>query len=397
MNDLKKKVFTLIFSILSISILGFIIVFNVEKYIESNKIVSNSLRMAKNNEQDKNRLNKDNGFKDNNIRYMDKVIYTILLNSDNSIKEVINLSNNNIDTNNIKSLGQSILSKNDIKREYIGNIYFNKYSYTYSSGKYLTIIDNSSIQSSLYNYLLISLSLFILLEAIVYLISMILTSWIIKPVISSFEKQKEFIADASHELKTPLSVIIASSEALEDNSSEVKWLNNIKSEANRMNILIKNLLELASFEKKETYVLKEDNLSKVVELAVLTFDAKAYESDIKLESKIDSNIKFNFDSYSINELVEILLDNALKHANKKSTIVVSLKEQGNNIILTVTDTGDIIPNGEEEKIFERFYRLDKSRCKKENRYGLSLAIASNIVINHNGKISAESVGKVTNF
>ena len=392
MNNLKKKVFTLIFSILSISILGFIIVFNVGKYLEYNKIISNSLRNLSSNEEDKNRLNKDN-----NIRYMDKVIYTLLLNNDNSIKEVINLSNNNIDIDSIKSLGQSILNNNNIKKEYIGNIYFNKYSYIYSNSKYLIIIDNSSIQNSLYNYLLISLSLFILLEVIVYLISMVLTSWIIKPVINSFEKQKEFIADASHELKTPLSVIMASSEALEDNPNEVKWLNNIKSEANRMNILIKNLLELASFEKKETYVLKEDDLSKVVYLAVLTFDAKAYESDIKLESKIDSNIKFNFDTYSINELVEILLDNALKHADKKSTIVVSLKEQGNNIILSVADTGDIIPKGEEEKIFERFYRLDKSRSRKENRYGLGLAIAKNIVINHNGKISAESVGKVTTF
>ena len=397
MNNLKKKVFTLIFSILSISILGFIIVFNVGKYLEYNKIISNSLRNLSSNEEDKNRLNKDNGFKDNNIRYMDKVIYTLLLNNDNSIKEVINLSNNNIDIDSIKSLGQSILNNNNIKKEYIGNIYFNKYSYIYSNSKYLIIIDNSSIQNSLYNYLLISLSLFILLEVIVYLISMILTSWIIKPVINSFEKQKEFIADASHELKTPLSVIMASSEALEDNPSEVKWLNNIKSEANRMNILIKNLLELASLEKKETYILKEDDLSKVVYLAVLTFDAKAYESDIKLESKIDSNIKFNFDTYSINELVEILLDNALKHADKKSTIVVSLKEQGNNIILSVTDTGDIIPKGEEEKIFERFYRLDKSRSRKENRYGLGLVIAKNIVLNHNGKISAESVGKVTTF
>ena len=397
MNDLKKKVFTLIFSILSISILGFIIVFNVEKYIESNKIISNSLRIAKNNEEDKNKVNKDNSFKDNNIRYMDKVIYTILLNSDNSIKEVINLSNNSIDIDSIKLLGQSILNNNNIKKEYIGNIYFNKYSYIYSNSKYLIIIDNSSIQNSLYNYLLISLSLFILLEVIVYLISMILTSWIIKPVIRSFEAQKEFIADASHELKTPLSVIMASSEALEDNPNEVKWLNNIKSEANRMNILINNLLELASLEKKETYILKEDNLSKVVELAVLTFDAKAYECDIKLESKITSNIKFNFNTYSINELVEILLDNALKHADKKSTIVVSLKEQGNNILLSVTDTGDIIPKGEEEKIFERFYRLDKSRSRKENRYGLGLAIAKNIVLNHNGKISSESVGKVTTF
>ena len=397
MNNLKKKVFTLIFSILSISILGFIIVFNVGKYLEYNKIISNSLRMAKNNEENKNKVNKDNIFKNNNIRYMDKVIYTLLLNNDNSIKEVINLSNNSIDIDSIKLLGQSILNNNNIKKEYIGNIYFNKYSYIYSNSKYLIIIDNSSIQNSLYNYLLISLSLFILFEVMFYLISMILTSWIIKPVIRSFEAQKEFIADASHELKTPLSVIMASSEALEDNPNEVKWLNNIKSEANRMNILIKNLLELASLEKKETYILKEDDLSKVVELAVLTFDAKAYECDIKLESKIASNIKFNFDTYSINELVEILLDNALKHADKKSTIVVSLKEQGNNIILTVTDTGDIIPKGEEEKIFERFYRLDKSRSRKENRYGLGLAIAKNIVINHNGKISAESIGKVTTF
>ena len=123
-----------------------------------------------------------------------------------------------------------------------------------------------------------------------------------------------------------------------------KYSYNKISDAN-MNILIKNLLELASFEKKETYVLKEDNLSKVVELAVLTFDAKAFEEGIKLESMIDNNIKFNFDTYSINELVEILLDNALKHADKKSAIVVSLKEQGNNILLSVTDTGDIIPKG----------------------------------------------------
>ena len=129
-----------------------------------------------------------------------------------------------------------------------------------------------------------------------------------------------------------------------------------------MNILIKNLLELASLKKKETYVLKECNLSKIVDLAVLTFDVKAYECDIKLESKIASNIKFNFNTYSINELVEILLDNALKHADKKSTIVVSLKEQGNNIILTVTDTGDIIPNGEEEKIFVRLFIFEFTPC-----------------------------------
>ena len=130
---------------------------------------------------------------------------------------------------------------------------------------------------------------------------------------------------------------------------------------------------------------------------MLTFDAKAYEEDLKIDTKIEKNINFKFDTYSINELIEILLDNAIKHANKKSTIVVSLKEQGNNILLSVTDTGDIIPEGEEEKIFERFYRLDKSRSRKENRYGLGLAIAKNIVVSHNGKISAQSIGNVTTF
>lgn len=99
----------------------------------------------------------------------------------------------------------------------------------------------------------------------------------------------------------------------------------------------------------------------------------------------------------MNELVEILLDNALKHADKKSTIKVELKSFGNNIILRVRDTGDVIPMREEEKIFERFYRLDKSRSRKDNRYGLGLAIAKNIVVNHKGKISAKSTGNETVF
>lgn len=174
---------------------------------------------------------------------MDKIIYTILLDENNFIRDVINNSSNNIDDSSIKVLEQSILDRDNLKSEYVGNLYFNRYrySYIYIRGKYLTIIDNKSIQSSLYNYLLISLILLVILEVIVYIVSMILTNWIIKPVIGSFLKQKEFIEDASHELKTPLSVTIASSEVLEDNPKEIKWLNNIRSEANRMSILIKNL------------------------------------------------------------------------------------------------------------------------------------------------------------
>lgn len=99
----------------------------------------------------------------------------------------------------------------------------------------------------------------------------------------------------------------------------------------------------------------------------------------------------------MNELVEILLDNALKHTDKRNTIEVELKSEGNNIILRVKDTGNVIPKGEEEKILERFYHLDKSRSRKNNRYGLGLAIAKNIVVNHKGKIRAKSNGNETVF
>lgn len=99
----------------------------------------------------------------------------------------------------------------------------------------------------------------------------------------------------------------------------------------------------------------------------------------------------------MNELVEILLDNALKHTDKRSTIEAELKSEGNNIILRVKDTGDVIPKGEEEKSFERFYRLDKSRNRKNNRYGLGLAIAKNIVVNHKRKICAKSTCNRTVF
>ena len=159
--------------------------------------------------------------------------------------------------------------------------------------------------------------IFIILEILVFIIAKAITDRIIKPVKTSFEKQKQFIADASHELKTPLSVIIASSEALEDNPKEQKWLKNIKLEADRMNSLITNLLDLASSEYQETYKLENKDLSKIVELSVLTFEGKAFEHNIKLNYKIDDNIKMN-------------LDEIQDGLNNVSRVVSVFQDLGNN-------------------------------------------------------------------
>ena len=408
MNKLTKKVFYTIFLILTITSLSYIITYNTGKYIEQYKSINNSLNIVSNNKNEKLPLDKPSEVKappekkepiqlDENIKFMDSTIYTILIDENNSIKEIINHSNNTISNKKISSIATTILTSKDLKTRYIGNLYLTKYSYAYNENDSLIVLDNTKSKQTLTMSLLNSFIIFILLEILIFIISKYITKWITTPVKTSFEKQKQFIEDASHELKTPLSVIIASTEALEESPKEGKWLKNIKSESSRMANLLSDLLDLASSEKKETYDFKKNNLSKTIELSVLTFEAKAYESGIKLTYSIDENISMSYDENSIRQLIEILLDNAIKHSKAKEVVKLSLTASNNNIVLTVANKGEEIPKGEEEKIFERFYRVDKSRNRKENRYGLGLAIAKKIVLNHHGEITATSSTGTTTF
>lgn len=413
MTKLKNKLFYTLYLILTISVLTIIVTFNTQNYIEQKSTINNNLNVAR-------EANKTNGpaidipkrepaekpnnteeIKKNDIdkdtKFMDAVIYTILIDENNNIKEIINHSNTSPEIAKITTIAQNILSKSNIKQKYIGLLYTTKYSYAYQSNDSLIIFDNSKVQKSLLLSLELSILIFIILETIIYLICKKVTNWLITPVEETFTKQKQFIADASHELKTPLSVIVASTEALEENPKETKWLKNIKTESERMNNLITDLLELAATERTETYSFEEKDLSKIIELSFLTFEGKAYEKNIKIDYQIQDNIKTKLDENSIKQLVEILVDNAVKHSKEKSTIEVKLSTENNNIIFKVQNEGDPIPKGEEEKIFDRFYRVDKSRNRKENRYGLGLAIAKNIVEIHHGKISASTENNKTTF
>ena len=401
-KKLSNKIFYTLILILSISILTVVDIFNIQNYYEQKKSINNSLNVSMTKKDRKvipptkiddasepvdDVTHNTEDMKNKNIKFMDSVIYTILLDDNNNILEVINHSNDETSSEKISSIAKKILSNKNIKDRYIGNLYLSDYSYAYSKGDTLIILDNSKIKSSLLLSLEVSLFIFIILEILVIVLSRYLTIWIIKPVKESFAKQKQFIADASHELKTPLSVIVASSEAIDITNQNSKWLKNIEYEANRMNLLISKLLDLAKSERMEELVLVNNNLSKTIELSLLTFEGRAFEKDIKLSYEIEDNIK---------ELVEILLDNAIKHSKKNGSIKVSLKKDS-QVTLLVQNKDDPIPKGEEEKIFERFYRVDKSRNRKDNRYGLGLAIAKNIVLSHKGKIKASSLDGITTF
>lgn len=400
MKKLNKKVYFAILSILTISLLSFIVIFNSQTYLNKQKQVENSLNVQekfdkKETPPDKPDKDTNNKPLDENIKFMDVTMYTVILENGN-IKEIINHSNNNLSDNDITKLANNILNSKNLKDKYVDNLYFKKYSYKYDE-RSLVIIDNSNINKELQTSLLTSLLIFVLLEILMIYVTKIITKWITNPVKESFDRQKEFIADASHELKTPLSVIMASTEAYMDNPKETKWLTNIKTESERMNDLIIELLELAKSEGKNNVKYNDGNLSKIIELSLLTFEGIAYEKKIKIDYNIKDNIKMSLNENNLKELMEILLDNAINHSKENSKITVSLKEDNKNIELLVTNEGEGIPEGEEEKIFERFYRSDKSRNRRESRYGLGLAIAKNIVTNHNGIISAKSKEGHTTF
>lgn len=408
MNKLKKKVFWTIFLILSVTVLSLFLFSNIQNYTSKRASVINSLNMAiQNNNPDKEGrtppkpkddpdiMNDENI--DKNIKYMDTVIYTILLDNNNNIRDIINHSNDGLSNSDIRTITLGILSQDHILNQHIGSLYFSKYSYAYASHDYLVIVDTSKIGQELQEYFIISFLLLLVFVGFIYVFSSQITKWIVKPVEEAFERQKTFIADASHELKTPLSVILASGESLKDNPQERKWIQNINHESKRMNELITELLELTASEEAYEKNYQVADLSKIIELVSLTFEGKAIEKNVKIEMDIEEDINMPLVQNDIKQLMEILLDNAVKHSLKDEVILISLKRKAKDIELLVRDKGDAIPKGEEEKIFERFYRVDKARNRKENRYGLGLAIAKNIVANHNGVISAASENGITTF
>lgn len=224
----------------------------------------------------------------------------------------------------------------------------------------------------------------------VFIFSYYLSKWAIQPVKTAFENQRRFISDASHELKTPLTVISANADVLESEIGENKWLENIKSQSEVMSSLVYDLLDLAKMdETKEQLIFSEFDLSNVVLSKSLEFECTAFESGKTFEQNITENIRYKGNEDSIRHLVSILIDNAIKHSDENGIVRVALTKAGNKNIFQVYNTGNGIKNSEKDKIFNRFYRSDESRSKVTGGYGLGLSIAKSIVDAHKGTISVD--------
>ena len=399
MKKLKIKVFSIIFSLLTIFTL---IIFGssiFKNYMEKKNSISDILtRIPKTFEilDKRNRMPLTIEREDPRRIYLDFNIYTIILDENGKYQEVINNTfDEEIEENKIKDVANDIIN-NHKQKLYIGNLYINKYSYVFTQNNTLIIMDNTELNSILVKGLISNILLFILCEIIIFGFTYLITRWIIEPVSKSFEKQKTFVADASHELKTPLSVMVASADAYFNDKDE-KWVKNMKNESERMIKLVTELLDLAKIEQEQDIIMEENNLSNIIEGSILTFESLFYDNKIKLKYNITQDIKMICNENLIIELMSILIDNAIKHCEENGKVYVDLIKNNKQIILEVKNTGLPIKKEDEEKIFERFYKVDTSRNRNSNNYGLGLAIAKNIVEKHKGIISAHSDKGYTTF
>lgn len=242
-----------------------------------------------------------------------------------------------------------------------------------------------------------SLSFFLFLG-----VSILLSRWAVRPVEQAWKQQRQFVADASHELKTPLTVIMTNAQLAQsrefDEDNRNKFLDSIVTMSQQMKGLIEQLLELAKAdgaEKKESFYKLD--FGKMVTNAVLTFEPVFFENGIALHSQIDDNIKMEGNETKLRQAVEILLDNAVKYTREGGKAWVSLQKRGgSHCLLTVSDEGDPLSEEELTDIFKRFYRVDQARSRTGS-FGLGLSIAESIVAMHKGKIWAESKNGINSF
>ena len=229
-----------------------------------------------------------------------------------------------------------------------------------------------------------------------YGLSLFLSHLCIVPIERAWKQQQEFVADASHELKTPLTVILANLAILKNHRHETfatngKYLNYIEEEAGHMSNLVNDLLFLAKNDASlEPASMTRVNLSDILFNAYLSFEAVAYERGLHLDTDIEDDLYLNGIPEKLDRLCAILIDNACKYTQPQGTVTLSLHAKNSHIILTVHNSGAAIPKEHLPHLFERFYRVDEARTRSESGYGLGLSIAASIVRSHHGTIHAES-------
>lgn len=332
--------------------------------------------------------------------YLPVIVYRL---DDSGTLTLISHSSVSISDDVLSSAAGSVISASDGfgKLDSLG-LYYMKSSTP--DGTKIAFADKTDLDSTSRS-LVLSLSLVGALAWLAFfVISIFLSRWATGPVKKAWEQQTRFVADASHELKTPLTVILANNSILmahtaDSVSSQIQWVESTQSEAELMQTLVNDLLFLAKPESEEERRLySEIDLSELVDRNLLQFESVAFEKHIELTSDITEGLKVKANNSRMQRLVGTLLDNACKYANKGGTVNVRLVETAHRAQLSVSNTGNAIATEDLPYIFDRFYRADKARTRDNTGYGLGLSIAKEVAEELGGTLRvSQREGYATTF
>ena len=317
--------------------------------------------------------------------------YSVSFASDGSVVKVDNEKEDIYSDGELTEIAEDILEKG-LSSGQRGQLLFQvaqKPGYVLVAFMDNTVTDNS--MQTLLRYVLIVGAAAI---AVMFVLSLFLARRIIRPLEENDRRQKQFVSDASHELKTPVAVIGANAEMLSRELGENEWLANIRYENDRMGELVGQLLNLSRAENADVPMEPAD-FSRIVTGEVLAFDSLAFEKGKTIRSDIGEGVQLTGAPAQLTQLVSVLLDNAVSHSTGEE-IEVSLTQQGHRAVLRVQNEGEEIPAEKLEHLFDRFYQADEARSSEGRHYGLGLSIAKAVAERHGGSIDASCHdGKVT--
>ncbi len=268
-------------------------------------------------------------------------------------------------------------------------------------GETIIFLDISSQRSTIRSLVTSCVLIGCVSTGVFFAISLLLANWAVAPVEQAWQQQKQFVADASHELKTPLAVIMTNAELLQNpeygEEDRQQFSGSIFTMSQQMRGLVEGLLELARVDNGAVKMaFSAVNFSELVADGILPFEPLFFERDLQLYSHVEEDITLTGSGGHLKQVLDILLDNALKYAAEQSAVYVRLTRQGSGCLLSVASAGASISPQDMQKIFRRFYRVDSARSR-DGSYGLGLSIAQSIVEEHRGKIWAESDKGINTF
>ncbi len=262
----------------------------------------------------------------------------------------------------------------------------------------IAFMDSTFEQATLRSLVRICLLIGAAALLVLFGLSWLLSGFVTRPVARTWQNQQQFLSDASHELKTPLTVILSSADLLKTSAQpeQRQYVDNISVESRRMKALVEDMLTLSRTESGRAAPFAPLDLSDLVTDAALRFEPVAFEAGHPLQYDIQNGASLSGDRQQLDQLLDILLDNAVKYAAKDAPIRLTLDISGKNAVLAVENPGDPIPPDKLPHIFDRFYRVDDARTGAGG-FGLGLAIAQQIVRRHKGTITAASDARATRF